>query len=134
MASGYQADKARKDAVNALGRELARRSKSRCELCGEGGRRLEVVEVPPLAERPEAGRAVLLCEPCADGVMGRVNHPAERWRFLEEVVWSEVAPVQVTAVRMARKLSEDGVGWARDLLAGLYLAPEIEAWVEGKVD
>ncbi len=132
MASGYQADRARKEAVNALGRELARRAKSRCELCGEGGRRLEVVEVPPLPERPEAGKAVLLCEVCADGVRGGRMGPVERWRFLEQVVWSEVPPVQVTAVRMARSLSEQGVGWAQELLAGLYLDPEIEAWVDAQ--
>ncbi len=130
MATGYQADRARKEAVQALGRELARRARSRCEFCGVGGQRLEVVEVLPLPDRPEPTRAVLLCEPCMAGVVEGRTEPEERWRFLEEVVWSEVPPVQVMAVRMARRLQARKVGWAQDLLAGIYLDPEIEAWVD----
>jgi hypothetical protein len=41
-----------------------------------------------------------------------------------------VRPVQVTAVRLARRLSDDGVEWAIDLLSGLYLDPDIEARIE----
>ncbi len=128
MAQGYQADKARKEAVNALGRELARRSKSRCEFCGAAGRPLEVLEVLPLPDRPDPTRAVLLCEPCAEGGRGGRLEPYERWRFLEETVWSDVPAVQVMAVRVAKRLQRANVVWVQDLLSGLYLDPEIEAW------
>lgn len=129
MATGFHAHRARREAASALGKELTRRSKSHCELCRASGERLEVVEVPPLPDTPDANRAMLLCESCGEGLLGGRLEPGQ-WRFLEEAVWSDVPPVQVAAVRMARRLQAKGTGWAQELLAGLYLDPEIEAWVD----
>jgi hypothetical protein len=50
-------------------------------------------------------------------------------RFLEESIWSEVIPVQLAAVRLIRRLADDGVGWAVDALDVLYMDPDVEQMV-----
>jgi protein PhnA len=129
MARGLDEHRARVDAVNALGRTLVRRSGSRCELCEASGVPLRPTEVTPTPEEPNIDEALFLCDACRAAVDGGAltDH---RWRCLEIAVWSEVRPVQVTAVRLARRLSDDGVEWAIDLLSGLYLDPDIEARIE----
>jgi protein PhnA len=130
MARGRQQHQARQAAVAGLGRALSRRSRSNCELCGEGGM-LSVVEVAPAPEPPSEDAAVMLCERCADAVAGgRRAPPASELRFLEGSVWSDVAPAQILAVRLARTLAAGGAQWAEELLAGLYLAPGIEVRID----
>ena len=126
MARGLNEHKARLEAVNALGRTLVRRSGSCCEICEASGVPLRATEVTPLPEEPEVDEALFLCDICKTAVDGGAIQGA-RWRCLESVIWSDVRPVQVTAVRLARRLSESGEAWAVDLLSGLYLDPEVEA-------
>ncbi len=129
MARGLDEHKARIDAVNALGRTLVRRSGSKCELCEDGGVPLRAIEVTPVPEEPEVDEALFLCDTCKSAVQGgKIDGP--RWRCLDSVVWSEVRPVQVTAVRLARRLSDAGEEWAVDLVSGLYLDPAVEARIE----
>ena len=86
------------------------------------------VEVQPLPEEPEIDSTILICDTCKTGLSGnRIDKG--RWVFLQGVVWSDVAPVQVTAVRMLRLLAEQGFDWAQGTLDGLYLDPEIEEWI-----
>ena len=115
-------------AAAVLGRPLARRSGSRCELCLAAGVPLAPWEVPPLPEEPDAGRAQPLCGRCLGGAAGDRMEPLQ-WRVLEGAAWSEVLPVQVTAVRLLRRLAGEGADWAADLLDGLWLGPEAEAWL-----
>ena len=126
MATRYQQHKERQEALTMLGRDLTRRSKARCELCSAAGERLFTIEVEPLPDQPDPDHAVFLCEQCRDGSIGGKLEP-NRWRFLESVVWSEIPAVQITAVRLCRRLENAGVGWAGDILSGLYLNPEVEA-------
>lgn len=114
---------ARKAAVAALGKGLSRRARSRCELCGEGGT-LRVVEVSGGPDTPDEDWALLLCDRCREA--DPRDDPATL-RFLETAMWSELAPVQVMAVRRLRGLD---VGWAREALDGLWLEPEIAERVE----
>ena len=129
MAKGFQKDRARRRQVAGLGKNLVRRAGKKCELCGVSGEPMEVVEVQPAPEIPDESHATLLCAPCRDGVLGG---PLEegRWRFLENAVWSEVAAVQVTAVRLLRRLGDEGAHWPADLLDTVYLSPEVESWLE----
>lgn len=129
MAKGYDRHQERKAAVAALGRDLARRAKSRCELCGAAGVPLAPWEVPPAPDEPSADRAALLCATCRAAAEGARLDPAE-WRHLETAMWSETPAAQVVAVRLLRRLAADGVPWARDALDALYLDPDIEAWVD----
>jgi protein PhnA len=128
MSKGYDKHKERLEAVNSLGRELTRRSSSKCELCGSGGVKLSVVEIEPFPAQPDSDHTVFVCETCQDGITGgKLN--ADRWRFLDTVIWSEIPVVQVAAVRVTRKLQEQGAQWAADLLDNVYLSPEVEEWV-----
>lgn len=130
MARGREQHEARVAAVNALGRELNRRARSRCELCGESTS-LRVHEVPPAPEEPSVERAVLVCEACALLVAGELPRgERDRLRFLAETVWAELPAVQVVSVRTARRLAEEGVPWARDAVDGLWLDEAQQAWVD----
>lgn len=126
MARGLNEHKARIEAVNALGRTLVRRSGSKCELCEASGVSLRAVEVRPLVEEPEVDEALFLCDLCRDALEGG-KLEGSRWRCLESVIWSDIRPVQVTAVRLMRRIAEGGEAWAVDVLSGLYLDPEVEA-------
>ena len=110
--------------VNALGKVLTRRARSKCELCEEEGR-LKVVEVPPVEEEPGVEAAILACPRCVDLVEGKGRQSADELRFLENAVWADPTPVKVASVRMVRGLSDRGVHWATDLLDGLWLPDEI---------
>jgi protein PhnA len=128
MSTRHHLHKERQDAIANLGRDLTRRSKAKCELCNASGKRLFAMEVEPLPHQPDTEHSVFLCERCSDD-MARETLDPTRWHFLESLVWSEIAPVQVTAVRLCRRLQDQGVDWAEDVLSNLYLSPEIEAWL-----
>ena len=130
MVRGYDKNQERLEAVAGLGRALARRAKSTCELCEESGLPLRVCEVPPLPEDPDPDRAVMVCEACAEALAGGTITNPESFRSLQGVVWSEVPAVQVTAVRVLRRLADQGAAWAPDLLDDVYLDPEIQAWAD----
>lgn len=129
MAKGLQKHQERLDALNALGRHLARRAGSKCELCEAAGVRLNPFEVPPVpADEPELERTLLLCVRCQDGAKG--GHLAKgEWLFLQGSAWSDFPPVQVTAVRILRRLDDSGEAWASELLDSLYLGEEVQAWL-----
>ncbi len=127
MATKLERVMARREALSALGRNLARRARSNCELCEASGVRLDPLEVPPLPEEPELEHTVLICERCTAALDGG-SMAAEEWRVLETVMWSEVPAVQVCAVRLLRALAEE-TPWAREALEGLYRDPEVEAWL-----
>ena len=125
MARGRDKHDAHKAAVAALGKNLSRRARSQCELC-EDRAPLKVVEVDGNPDEPNEDWAVMICEPCEDALGGKARDTS-RLRVLEGTMWSEVRPVQITAVRILRTLDES---WARDALEGLYLDPEVEALIE----
>ena len=124
MARGRDKHTAHQAAVAALGKNLSRRAKNRCELCEESTS-LKVVEVAPTFDEPNEERAVLICARCTEILAGEQTD-ASTLRFLESVVWSESLPVQLCAVRILRALSQQGIAWARECLDGLFLEPEVE--------
>ena len=124
MARGREQHQERLAAVAALGRSLSRRAGHACELCGESGS-LKVVEVEPVLEEADGERAFMACGRCED-LLGGGRLDARTLRFLETAIWNEVLPVQLTAVRLARKLAGDGTDWASDALDSLYLDEAVE--------
>ena len=103
MARGRDEFYGRREDVARLGRRLSRRARNACELCGTGGS-LTVVEVPPLLEQPALERAIMVCARCGSAVTDTRRLPAaDELRFLAESVWSDVLPVQLAAVRLARR-------------------------------
>lgn len=129
MAKGLDKHRQRQDELALLGKPLARRSGSKCELCETGGVRLVPYEVPPVEDEPDLERTLLLCERCRDGADGGKLGDSSQWRFLESVMWSELTPVQVVAIRLLRRLAEDRVGWAQAALESVYPSAEVEAWL-----
>ena len=82
MAKGYDKHYGRLAEVNALGRKLARRSGSACEICTTGGVPLKGLEVPPLPDEPEIERCVFICDICREGIVDGRLGDLKRWRFL----------------------------------------------------
>lgn len=126
MAKGRDKHQANVAAVAALGRNLSRRARNRCELC-ETSTSLKVVEVAGSPEEePTEEWALMLCERCEEAIGPKSQVDPNTLRFLETTMWSEVQPVQLTAVRLLRSLE---AAWAQQALEGLYLDPEVEALV-----
>ena len=128
MAKGREKHQERQRALLALGTPLSRRASSKCELCSTAGVSLRPLEVLPEEEEPRLERCILICAACTPGTQGDLESP-ERWRFLEEVAWSELPPLQVTAVRMLRAM-ESSEPWAASALELLYLSPEVSDWLD----
>jgi len=132
MSRGRQQHDARRAAVSALGRQLSRRARNKCELC-EAHTSLQVIEVEPVFEDPDVDRAVMVCDRCVGLIqVGKrgIQDPGTL-RFLEGTVWAEVLPAQLAAVRATRLLAADGVDWATELLDGLYLDDDTAALLGG---
>lgn len=129
MAKGVTKKQARLDELALLGKDLTRRSRAHCELCGHGGTRLEALEIAPLAEEPTLEHTIFICEQCRESMHPKkLNH--QYWRFLETAIWSDLPAVQVTAVKLTRQLSAQGEDWASSLLESLYLDPAIIDWLD----
>ena len=129
MARGREEHQARLAAVAALGRVLARRARSNCELCQEGGK-LTVTEVEPVFDEPDVERAALFCARCRDLVDGGLKRAdPQTLRFLSETVWSEVLPARLTAIRLLRSLAEEGVPWAAEANENLWLDEDTESLI-----
>jgi protein PhnA len=117
MAKGLEEHQARQDELNQLGKGLARRAKSSCELCGASSA-LQIFEVPPVKE-PNLDACLFICETCAS----QLKHPdaldSNHWFGLQERIWSEVPAVQVMAWRLLQELKDQtwGPGLARSGLS-----------------
>lgn len=129
MAKGREEHEAKVAHLNSFGRELARRSKSKCELCEKAGEKLGIFVLPPEPKVPDIDRCLLLCESCRDQA-GEVKRfkAGEHWRVLVKTAWSPVPMAQVLAVRLLRRQA-NSQPWAREALDLLYLDDEIEELV-----
>ncbi len=129
MAKGRAEHDARRAKLHSFGKDLARRAKSKCELCERAGEKLRIYEVPPEPRDPDIGRCLLLCGRCYEQAdePGRFQ-PGDHWRVLAGTAWSEVPMVQVMAVRLLRR-QQDTQAWAREALATLDLEEGIETLV-----
>ncbi|RRJ83937.1 phnA protein [Aestuariirhabdus litorea] len=129
MAKGLDKHRARQELLSALGKDLARRARSCCELCEASGVKLVTFEVEPVPLEPEFERCLLLCETCREQLANPKRVQPDHWRCLGRAVWSTEPVVQVAAVRMARQLAARH-DWAQELLDPLFLEPEVEAWID----
>ncbi|MEM9188032.1 MAG: hypothetical protein AAGF12_02560 [Myxococcota bacterium] len=110
MAKGRERHQARIDAINLLGKDLARRARRKCELCESGGE-LRPFDTAP-DDEPSLDTLVLLCNRCR-GLAEGGTAPAAELRFLEVAIWSEVPPIASTAKRVIANVDAD---WARAAL------------------
>ncbi|MEM7345666.1 MAG: phnA protein [Chloroflexota bacterium] len=129
MAKGYDTYKQRQDDLASLGRELVRRSKASCELCGKSGTSLKIFEVPPAPDEPALEKCLHLCGLCVDQIERPKTMDSDHWRCLYEAIWSETPAVQVMALRLLRRLSHRE-SWAHDVMSDAYLDEETQAWAD----
>jgi protein PhnA len=105
---------------------LRERAADRCELCGAVDN-LRPYAVPPVDEMT-SDKAILVCETCDGRLSPDAALDEVHWFCLKDAVWTPVPAVQVTAVRLLKRLGD--VAWTQDLLSQLYLDDETQAWVE----
>ena len=131
MGKGYETHQARVMALQGLGKDLARRAKSKCELTGAAGVSLRPYEVPPVADEPDIERTLLISEACHEVLEHPKRLTGREWQCLAEVVWSEMPAMQVVAWRMLNHLakSED---WAREVVEEVFLDEAVEEWANSE--
>ncbi|MEZ4318262.1 MAG: hypothetical protein R3F61_12200 [Myxococcota bacterium] len=130
MARGRDAHQAKKAALAALGKDLSRRARSKCELCGESAPLSPTALYPD--EEPEVDWALLLCDRCATLLETGRHDGADGLRFLESAVWSELKPAQVAAIHIVEQLAreDDAPDWPRDTVDGLWVEDDVRALVD----
>lgn len=127
MAKGYEINKKRQEELNILGRELARRSGSKCELCLSSGMRLNIFEIPPVSGDPDPDKCTFICDTCLSGITDPLKS-GDHWRCLNESIWNEVRPVKILSAIILKKISGRHQ-WAGDILEEVYFDHEDEEWI-----
>lgn len=110
--------------------QLAIRSGNRCELC-KSPESLKLFEVPP-QNGLSADTSIMICPKCLAQIEKKEEPDSRHWQCLAESMWSEFAPVQVTAWRMLNRLRNES--WASENLDMLYLTDENLAWAKATGD
>jgi protein PhnA len=128
MVTGFQGKFHRQNMLGRMEKDLVRRSRSKCEICGKGNIKLVPHELPPLDEEPRLDRTVFICEACHKQIVHPEKMVPSYWRCLNHALWSEVPAVQVLSVRMLRRLVAAGQHWAEEMLEHAYIEPELEEW------
>tara|TARA_A100001015_G_scaffold321276_1_gene451174 strand:+ start:8406 stop:8807 length:402 start_codon:yes stop_codon:yes gene_type:complete len=128
MSKGLEKYQERQAKLNQIGKDLARRAKSKCELCQMGGVSLRIYELAPLPQDPDLNKAIFICDGCLNWISKPNKINLDRWRILKETVWSEIPAVQVMSIRILSNIGKEQQ-WASESLENVYLDPEIEDWV-----
>ncbi|MFK0571759.1 phnA protein [Endozoicomonas sp.] len=132
MAKGLLKHQERQAALSLLGKDLARRAKSKCEICEASGVPLAIYEVAPVPSEPDYDHCLMLCETCKTQLENPKRLDPNHWRCLTKSIWSQLPVAQVVSLRQLRKLSEKQ-DWAIEALEHAYLEPEIESWANSEL-
>lgn len=132
MAKGLEKHQAKQAQLSALGKDLTRRSGSKCELCETSGVALRPFPVPPEDEEPSVETCVFACDTCREQLDNPKRIDAAHWRCAAQSVWSEVPAVQVMSARMLDRLGKSEL-WAREALEDVYFEEEVETWIAKQV-
>ena len=124
MAKGHDRHIERLEKINSFGKDLARRSKSGCELCSASGVPLSVLEVGPQDE-PDIERCIFVCETCRIQIENPKKTEPDHFRCLSEKIWSEIPAVKVQSFIILKKIAANE-SWAADLIEDVYLEEEEE--------
>lgn len=123
MARGIDNFNKRQDILKSFGKDLARRSGSKCELCAASGVSLQIFEVPPVRQEPDFDNCLFICQTCSDGIVSIKKMNPDHWRCLTERVWSDIPAVKIISVMILREISARAA-WAAEVLDDLYLDDE----------
>jgi len=130
MSTGFKGKFHRQNMLSRFAKDLVRRSRSHCELCSRNGVKLDIYEIPPLAEDPHVDGCLFICDSCRKQITEPKKIIPSKWRCLNNSLYSEVPAVQVMAFRILRRLAAREEHWAEELLEHAYLEPDIEAWAD----
>ena len=126
MAKGIDNHNKRQDALKSFGKDLARRSGSKCELCGASGVSLEIFEVPPVRQDPDFENCIFICQACSSAIASIKKANTDHWRCLTDKVWSEIPAVKIISVMILRAISSRA-SWPDEVLDDVYLDDEEES-------
>lgn len=113
MARGRQQHQDYLDALSLLGKDLARRARSKCELSQSSGP-LKAFDLLGSDHEPELDHVVLVSEPVHRMLEAtKLGVSRDEVRYLEEAVWSTEAAVRHAAVRLLEKIDAP---WAREAI------------------
>jgi len=129
MAKGLEKHQEHLNALSLLGKPLARRSGSKCELCSASGVKLQVFEIAPIPAEPDIEHCAFLCDTCVDELKHPKKLDPHHWRCLQEAVWSEQPSTQVLALRLLKRLA-GREAWAASLLEEAYVEEDIQSWAD----
>ncbi len=101
-------------AVGALGKDLTRRSRGKCELCA-GKDQPMPWELPPFPEEPAMDRTLLACGRCRGWLEGGDIRQVEA-HFLETAIWADEPAVKLAAARLLLVIDGADDPWVRDAL------------------
>lgn len=115
IAKGREKHQAYLDALNLLGKDLARRAKSKCELSEESGT-LEIFDLEGPDAEPDLNH-VLLVSPKVAEYLGGKSLKGANLRYLETTVWSTQPAIRRAAVRILERIDE---AWAHDAIQNAH--------------
>ncbi len=129
MAKGYEQNQEHKCALHALGKNLARRARSKCELSHARGVPLVTYEIPPVPQEPDIDRCLVVSRPVFEQLTKPSKFRPDEWRHLNDLVWSDLPGAQVMALRVLRFLAPNQP-WAQQILEDVYPEPKIDEWAD----
>ena len=129
MAKGYEQNQERRQALAFLGKGLARRARSKCELTHASGVPLVPYEIPPIPADPDLDLCLLISESARQQLEKTRGFRPDEWRHLADLVWSDLPAVQVMTLRILRFLADDHA-WAQQILEDFDPDPEISDWAD----
>ena len=125
MAKGFDTNQERLNTLSLFGKDLARRSKSSCELSTESGIPLKIYEIHPVPKEPDFEQCLFLSEQTIQQLENPKKYlQANQWRHLNELVWAETPQVQLMAVRILTYIAKQQA-WAQEILDEAYLDDEL---------
>lgn len=126
MAKGFEKNKERKQKLSIFGKNLTKRSGSKCELCESSNKKLIIYELSPIPEEPEFERCVFICEDCLEQVKNPDDY--NYLRCLTNSVWSEIPVVSALSIIILRKI-KDKCDFANELLEQVFVDEEVERFL-----
>ncbi|MBK1790293.1 hypothetical protein [Persicirhabdus sediminis] len=127
MAKGYDIHQQRKMTLSKFGKDLVRRAKSKCELSQADHESLVIYEVEPVPAEPDISHCLMVSNEVVEQLTNIKQLDADKWRHLNELIWSEIPAVQVMAYRILSHISKNHV-WAQQILDEAFLDEEIIEW------
>lgn len=112
MAKGRAKQDAYEEALNWLGKDLARRAKSKCELTGEPGT-LSIFDLEGPKVEPDLSHVVLVCPMVVDHLEGRGLDKRNDLHYLETSAWSAEPAIRRATIRILEQINAP---WAEEAL------------------